>query len=212
MFKVPRRVVGPLLIVVLLLQGLASPAQAAGSVVKGVWLSIDFDGSTQLLILSSGSEPSVVYEDFFASVCADNGVASTRWVAAGQCDVGDQTMAVTFHKTGCGVFGMGGYQEVFAYDAAADALTDSFGSSGVASRGAGQPALHSADVRAVRWTRDSLSGPGGRSRRLLRDRRELEPAGLSTRRPAGAGPTSDRIGFGQVRRLAPGDSAKVQTS
>lgn len=120
-----RRVIGTPLLAALLLGSLAVPALAAGSPFKGLWVSIDDDGSIQLLSVSSGAEPTVVYEDFYASVCP--GPAPKHWVAAGNGEIAGNVLSVTFRKSGCGTFGAGGYTDWYAYDAGADTLTDSYG-------------------------------------------------------------------------------------
>ena len=128
MVKQLRRLLGISVVVLVLLQGLATPALASGSVFKGLWLAIDAgDASTQLLVVASGSRPAVTYEDFFAGYCFNNGVPSTHWVAAGSGEIEGTTLTVTFHKSGCGTFAAGGYGEVYAYDAGTDTLSDTSG-------------------------------------------------------------------------------------
>lgn len=128
MFNVPRRAVMASMVVLLLVPGFTSTVLAGHGAFKGLWLSTDpGDGSTQLLIVAAGAEPSVVYEDFFAGYCFNNDVPSTHWVAAGKGEVEGSTLNVAFHKSGCGTFAMGGYDEVYAYDGATDTLIDSFG-------------------------------------------------------------------------------------
>ncbi|HEV8282533.1 MAG TPA: hypothetical protein VGQ02_11775 [Candidatus Limnocylindrales bacterium] len=105
----------------------ASSVSGAGSVFAGTWVSIDFDGSTQALVVSGGTSPRVTFEDFYASSCDLNGSPATHWVSAGQGTVDGNTMSVDFHKSGCGVFSIGAYSDVWFYDPATDTLTDSVG-------------------------------------------------------------------------------------
>lgn len=93
----------------------------------GIWVSTDTDGSSQMLIVSGGRSPSVVYQDFYASGCDTFGGPSTHWVAAGKGRVDGDTLWVGFHKSGCGWFGKGGYGDFYAYDAGTDTLVDQFG-------------------------------------------------------------------------------------
>ena len=123
-----RRALATVAVVAALLQGLASPALAAGTAFKGLWLAIDAgDGSTQLLIVASGPEPSVTYEDFFAGYCFNNDNPSTHWVAAGAGSIAGNTLTVAFHKSGCGTFANGGYSDVYTYDPGTDRLSDTTG-------------------------------------------------------------------------------------
>jgi hypothetical protein len=106
----------------------SSAATAATSPFAGRWTSTDpDDGSFQTLLVSGGSAPSVTFEDFFASSCDNHGSPATHWVGAGQGEVDGETMYVGFHKSGCGSFSIGAYDDWYAYDAGSDTLTDSFG-------------------------------------------------------------------------------------
>ena len=69
-----------------LLERLAQlPAVSAASTpFKGVWTSTDNDGSSQMLTVSAGIRPSVVYQDFYASGCDTFGGPATHWVGAGR--------------------------------------------------------------------------------------------------------------------------------
>jgi hypothetical protein len=102
-------------------------ASPAGNAFAGTWQSIDTDGSSQLLIVSAGSKPSVVYQDFYASGCDRFGGPATHWVGAGTGSIDGDLLEVWFHKSGCGAFLMGGYGDAYLYDAGADTLTDTFG-------------------------------------------------------------------------------------
>jgi hypothetical protein len=110
---------------------MASPvgaAPAVGSQFAGMWVSIDpGDGSTQTLQVAAGGTPSVTYQDFFASACANNGSPSTHWVAAGRGWVTGDLLEIEYRKSGCGFFTIGGYYDYYEYNAGADTLTDSSG-------------------------------------------------------------------------------------
>jgi hypothetical protein len=94
----------------------------------GTWTSTDYDGSTQMLIVSTGGRPSVVYQDFFASGCQNYGDRpNTHWTAAGLGEVDGTDLWVGFHKSGCGPFLQGGYGDHYAYDSGTDTLLDDFG-------------------------------------------------------------------------------------
>jgi len=105
----------------------ASPVSAAGSQFSGVWTSTDYDGSTQMLIVSGGARPSVVYQDFYASGCDTFAGPATHWTAAGKGSIDGDTLWVEFHKSGCGTFLMGGYGDVYGYDSGSDTLLDAAG-------------------------------------------------------------------------------------
>ena len=111
--------------------GLAIPSGAiaapATSAFTGSWESVDTDGSHQTLVVSAGARPSVIYQDFYANGCDRFGGPATHWVAAGKGSVEEGTLFVLFHKSGCGRFLQGGYEDWFAYQAGTDTLQDSFG-------------------------------------------------------------------------------------
>lgn len=114
-----------------LLLAIAIPAAAVAaptaSPFAGTWVSTDFDGSSQLLLVSGGARPSVVYQDFYASGCDTHASPATHWVAAGRGTIEGDVLVANFVKSGCGTFGQGGYEDSYVYDAGADTLTDSFG-------------------------------------------------------------------------------------
>ena len=112
---------------VALLLAFASPAAAASSVFAGLWSSTDYDGSHQTLVVSAGESPSVTFQDFYASACADHGDRSTHWVSAGSAMVDGDVLSVHFHRSGCGTFGIGSYDDEWYYDSGSDTLTDSAG-------------------------------------------------------------------------------------
>jgi hypothetical protein len=122
-----RRTLGAVAGILLVSQILMASALAAGSPFKGTWASTDTDGSAQLLVVSGGATPSVVYQDFYARGCDTFGGPADHWVGAGQGEVDGDTLYVAFHKSGCGTFLMGGYEDWFTYDAGSDTLEDSFG-------------------------------------------------------------------------------------
>jgi len=106
----------------------AALAAPAPSPFAGTWVSTDIpDGSSQLLIVSGGARPSVVYQDFYASGCDTFAGPATHWVGAGMGEVDGDTLWVGFHKSGCGTYLQGGYGDFYVYDSGSDTLTDSFG-------------------------------------------------------------------------------------
>lgn len=122
-----RKALGAVAGILLVGQILVATTLAAGSPFKGGWTSTDHDGSSQLLTISAGSTPAVVYQDFYASACDRFGGPAVHWVAAGSGYVDGSTLVVSFHKSGCGTFLMGGYDDFWTYDAGSDTLEDSFG-------------------------------------------------------------------------------------
>ena len=107
----------------------AAPASAArpASSFTGNWTSTDTDGSSQTLTVSSGGSPSVVYQDFYASGCDNDGVPTTHWTAAGKGRIEGDTLYAFFHKSGCGRFLQGGYTDTYTYDSGSETLVDGFG-------------------------------------------------------------------------------------
>jgi len=106
----------------------AAPVSAASSSpFAGVWTSTDYDGSSQMLTVSAGSSPSVVYQDFYANGCDTFAGPATHWTAAGEGSIDGEVMEVGFHKSGCGTFGNGGYGDLYFYDSGSDTLVDAFG-------------------------------------------------------------------------------------
>ncbi|MEO5703866.1 MAG: hypothetical protein ABIZ52_02245 [Candidatus Limnocylindrales bacterium] len=102
-------------------------AAAPTSSFTGSWVSTDYDGSHQTLVVSSGGRPSVVYQDFYASGCDSNAGPATHWVSAGTGAVEGDVLWISYRKSGCGTFLMGGYEDYYIYDAGSDTLTDSAG-------------------------------------------------------------------------------------
>ena len=111
----------------LLLVALAGPVAAAGSPFSSRWASTDTDGSYQTLVVSKGATPSVTFQDFYASSCDNHGDHSTHWVSAGAGEVDGDTLYVSFHRSGCGLFSIGAYDDALFYDASSDTLTDTMG-------------------------------------------------------------------------------------
>jgi len=105
----------------------AALAAPAATPFAGTWVSIDTDGSSQLLIVSGGSRPSVVYQDFYASGCDTFAGPATHWVSAGRGTVDGVLLIADFVKSGCGTFLQGGYEDSFQYDSGTDTVTDSSG-------------------------------------------------------------------------------------
>jgi hypothetical protein len=120
-----RRALSILLGTFLFGQVLVGAASAAGpGPFRGTWTSIDSDGSTQLLIVSSGATPAVTFQDFYASACDRFGGPSTHWVSNGQGTVDGDLLIVAFHKSGCGSFSIGAYEGFWLYQAGTDTLID----------------------------------------------------------------------------------------
>jgi len=112
----------------LLAATITSVASASSSPFSGRWTSTDpGDGSFQALLVSTGSAPAVTFQDFSASSCANHGSPSTQWTSAGRGEIDGDTLYVHFHKSGCGSFTIGQYDDFYWYDAGSDTLTDSFG-------------------------------------------------------------------------------------
>jgi hypothetical protein len=123
-----RRLFGSIIAVGLVGQLLAATALAAGpGPFKGLWTSTDTDGSTQMLSVSGGATPSVVFQDFYASVCDRFGGPSTHWVSAGTGEVDGDDLVVGFHKSGCGSFSIGAYVDLWTYQPGSDTLIDTAG-------------------------------------------------------------------------------------
>jgi hypothetical protein len=114
-----------------LVVALSAPASALAAppstVFSGTWASEDFDGSHQTLVVSAGAQPSVVYQDFYASGCDTHAGPATHWVGAGQGSVDGDILFIEYRKRGCGTFGQGGYKDWYEYDDGTDTLIDSFG-------------------------------------------------------------------------------------
>ena len=121
------RIVTGALLTLALAASPVSAAPAVGSQFAGLWVSTDFDGSTQVLDVAAGGTPRVTYQDFYASSCDDHGSPSTHWVAAGRGWVDGDLLVIEYHKSGCGFFTIGGYADFYTYDAGTDTLTDSVG-------------------------------------------------------------------------------------
>ena len=104
-------------------------AKPSTSPFDGTWVSEDYDGSAQLLLVAGGGHPSVVYEDFYANGCDTYGGPATHWVSSGRGSIDGDTLYVDFYvKTGCGTFLLHeGYSDWYVYDGGSDTLTDSFG-------------------------------------------------------------------------------------
>ena len=102
----------------------ATLAAPSGSPFQGTWVSTDFDGSTQVLIVARGGHPSVVFQDFYASGCDTYGGPATHWVAAGRGTVDGDDLWISFRKSGCGTFLQGGYEDHYVYIGATDTLVD----------------------------------------------------------------------------------------
>jgi hypothetical protein len=122
----------PLVIVSVALAALSlAPAVSAASTpFAGVWVAIDTDGSSQMLIVSGGSAPTVTYLDSNASVCANDGSGPTHFTANGRGSLvvePDGTvdgLLVQFANGGCGA-GRSEFPAFYFFEAGS--LTDNFG-------------------------------------------------------------------------------------
>ncbi len=114
-------------------------AAGAPSGFTGLWESVDCaslegappdcsvwgDGSLQTLSIGPGDAPQIVYQDTYASVCANNSFPATRYIAAGTGEYFEIWLFATFHKTGCGAFAMDHADSIymqFYWDAGSDTL------------------------------------------------------------------------------------------
>jgi hypothetical protein len=113
-----------ILALALALPALTLAAAPAGPF-TGSWVSTDYDGSHQTLVVSSGKRPSVIFQDFYANGCDTFGGPATHWVSAGTGSVDGDVLWISFRKSGCGNFLSGGYEDAVTYDAGSDTLTDS---------------------------------------------------------------------------------------
>jgi hypothetical protein len=116
-----------LLLVAASLLALAPVVSAGGSAFAGTWVSIDTDGSTQMLTVGQSSTPAVTYQDFYASSCDAAGSQSTHFVATGRGNVDGDSMWVEFRNGGCGWRKIGSFGLVYSRDGGSDTLTDDFG-------------------------------------------------------------------------------------
>jgi len=117
-------IVGGMLLAVVV----AGVVAAGTSPFAGRWTSTDpDDSSSQVLVVSGGDTPTVTFQDFFASACANHAGPASHWVSAGLGEVDGDTLYAHYHKSGCGGFSIGAYDDWYQYDAGTDTLTDSFG-------------------------------------------------------------------------------------
>ena len=102
----------------------AAFAAPVTSVFTGSWEATDGDGSHETLVVSTGSRPSVTFQDFYASGCDSfSPLPATHFTAAGKGEVDGTTLVAFFTKSGCGTFLLGGYVDLWFYDAGSDTLT-----------------------------------------------------------------------------------------
>jgi hypothetical protein len=135
-----RRRIAALIVALLTLAALVPAAAAADPTTgfTGTWRTTDCaawwqdghldctvfgDGSEETLVIGPGETPRATLQDSYASICANSGSPSTRWLAAGTGEYDDVFLWLTFNKSGCGTFGMGGYGGVQLYhDAGSDTI------------------------------------------------------------------------------------------
>jgi hypothetical protein len=108
------------------LLALAPAVSAGGSAFAGTWMSIDTDGSTQMLAIGQGSTPAVTFQDFYASSCDGAGAQSTHFVANGSGSVEGDSLRVEFRNGGCGSRKIGSFGLTYSRDDNGT-LTDDFG-------------------------------------------------------------------------------------
>lgn len=109
------------------LLALAPAVSAASPGFAGTWVSVDSDGSMQGLAIGRGSTPTVTYQDFYASSCANAGSPSTHFVATGRGSVDGDSLWVEFRNGACGRHRIGPFGLGLGYDGGGDTLTDDFG-------------------------------------------------------------------------------------
>ena len=94
----------------------------------GSWEATDGDGSHETLVVSTGSRPSVIFQDFYASGCDSfSPLPADHFTASGKGELDGSTLLVFFMKSGCGLFLLGGYGDYYEYDEATDTLIGSDG-------------------------------------------------------------------------------------
>jgi len=113
------------LVLAFAIPGLTSAA-APTSPFTGSWEATDGDGSHETLVVSSGSRPSVTFQDFYASGCDTySNLPATHFTAAGKGWVDGDWLVIEYTKSGCGTFLLGGYGDYYFYDAGTDTLIGS---------------------------------------------------------------------------------------
>ena len=104
----------------------AALAAPATSPFTGSWEATDSDGSHETLVVSTGTRPSVVFQDFWARGCDTySDIPADHWVAAGRGEVDGDVLLISYQKSGCGVFLRGGYEDYYIYDSGTDTLIGS---------------------------------------------------------------------------------------
>ena len=132
--KISSRGITVLLSVLLLAAFLVTPAAAARDPFRGVWVSIDIDGSSQRLVVGGGRAGTyrALFYDDGATVCGldpDTGDILYAAVARGPFTLSGNTISadlpITCLSRPPGSIGV--YTLTFTYDAASDTLTDGIG-------------------------------------------------------------------------------------
>ena len=91
---------------------------------EGTWTSTDTaDGSTQTLVVSAGSAPTVHFEDDFSVNCQNRGEASTVYLADGQGEIADGRLTVRFPEGGCTIK-VPAAEWWYEYGSSSDSLVD----------------------------------------------------------------------------------------
>ena len=107
----------------------AGLAAAPTSPFTGSWEATDIpDGSHETLVVSTGSRPSVIFQDFYASGCDTySNLPADHFTAAGKGEVDGTRLWIEYRKSGCGTFLLGGYGDYYDYFAGSDTLVGSDG-------------------------------------------------------------------------------------
>jgi hypothetical protein len=133
-------------VTVLVLVSLSFPAAALASGATtgfaGIWTSTDCatwweenpdgthdidcdiwgDGSVIGLQIGPAESPGVIFRDWYATVCANNGSASTQFLAQGIGTHDGDYLNVAFTRAGCGSFNSGGFDDALYHDPGSDTL------------------------------------------------------------------------------------------
>ena len=109
------------------LAGLAAfgGGSAGGSPFNGIWTSIDTaDGSHQTLVVGSGANPTVQFEDAMSLVCRAMGDTSTLFQAEGSGTHDSLRLTVQFGESGCITWRIPPWEGTFDYNPASDTMRD----------------------------------------------------------------------------------------
>jgi hypothetical protein len=99
--------------------------RGSGTPFEGRWTSMDFDGSTQMLVVGRGPTPPIGYTDSFATACQNNGDADTSWEGSGKGVLTRNRLRVVYGRGGCTTWFVDADVVTYDWDSAADTLLDS---------------------------------------------------------------------------------------